>query len=202
MLMGLYSCGFLHYMATKEAENKSENEIEDYLIKNKIAYADFSISLPDDLIDSLSAKEHALHLWQLERGVPQSTIQLRVYDSLGKLINGYVQCYGDFKRLNILSEKDLRMFEHLPNNYDLLFDREFHLWGLNDAQEKEILSASKGKKYRFVVYWNIWSNYYSRVMLKEISRYLKKYQAEKTTMVILVNTDYTPKKSEVPPNSN
>lgn len=185
------SCSFVHYMGTKTTIDKSKLEVENYLVKNKVAFQDYNLFIKDELIDSLSIKKHAVNLWQLEHGVEQSTIQLRIYDSLGKLVNGYVQCYGEFKKLNILSEKPFKSFSHLPTNFDLQFKDNFDLWNITDSDQQEILAEAGRKKFTFVVYWNIWSNYYSKIMLKKLREYLKKFEMKNEVLIILVNTDYS-----------
>lgn len=185
------SCGFVHYMGTKSTVDKSSLEVNNYLIRNKISFYDYNLFIKDELIDSLSSKKHAVNLWQLEHGTEQSTIQLRIYDSLGVLVNAYVQCYGEFKRLNILSDKPYKKFNHLPTNFELQFNDNLDLWNINESDRQEILAKASQKKYTIVVYWNIWSNYYSKVMLKELRKYLKKYQMKDEVLIILVNTDFS-----------
>lgn len=186
------SCSFIHYMGTKEVVDKSKSDIDHYLLQNKVLYSDYNLLLKDELIDSLSTKKHAVNLWQYEHGTKQSTIQLRIYDSVGKLVNAYVQCYGEFKKLNILAEKPFKTFSNIPLA-DLQFNDNLELWSLTESEVQEILTKASEKKYTFVIYWNIWSNYYSRVMLKELRKYLKKYQMKDEVLIILVNTDFSKK---------
>ena len=189
--LSISSCSFVHYMGTKSTVDKSTLEIDNYLTTNKIDYYDYNLLLKDEMIDSLSSKRHAVNLWQLEYGTTQSTIQLRIYDSLGELVNAYVQCYGEFKRLNILSEKPFKTFSHLPTNFDLRFRDNLDLWNISEVDRQEILVKTSSKKFTFVVYWNVWSNYYSRVMLKELKNYLRKFDMKNEVLIILVNTDYS-----------
>jgi hypothetical protein len=190
-LITVTSCSFLHYMGTKSTVDKSKLEVENYLVKNKVGFQDYNLFIKDELIDSLSSKKHAVNLWQFEHGVEQSTIQLRIYDSLGVLVNGYVQCYGEFKRLNILSEKPFKTFSHLPTNFDLRFRDNLDLWNISESDRQAILVKASKKKFTFVVYWNIWSNYYSKIILKKLKKYLKEFQMKNDVLIILVNTDYS-----------
>lgn len=190
-LMIISSCGFVHFMGTKATVDQSKPEVANYLIENNLDCYDYNLLFKDELIDSLSIKKYALNLWQLEYGTTQSTIQLRIYDSLGKLVNGYAQCYGEFKKLNILSEKPFKTFSHLPTNFDLRFKDDIDLWDISESDRQEIFVKANEKKYTLVIYWNIWSNYYSKVMLKELRKYLQKFQMKKEVLIILVNTDYS-----------
>ncbi|AEA44236.1 hypothetical protein [Fluviicola taffensis] len=193
-LTTISSCGLIHYMGTKPFMDKTRYEVETYLAKNNIIYYDHSILMKDELIDSLSAKKHALDLYKLEKGTMQSQMQLRIYDSLGKLINGYCQCYGDMNRLNILSEKGFKKFEHLPTNYELKFKDNLSLWNINESEEQRILLGAQEKKYTIVIYWNIWSNHYSKIMLKKLKEYLLKFEMKNEVLIILVNDDGFPSK--------
>lgn len=176
-------------MATKEPVAKSVAEVNGYLQQENMTYYDYSILLPKESVDSLSATNHALNLWKLERNVPQSAIQLRVYNSSGQLVNGYSQCYGNMNRVNILSEKDSKQFDQFPNNYSLQFSSEIKLWNIPSEQQKAIKKAHSHMRYTFVIYWNIWSNYYSKVIFKNLEKYLSRFQMREEVLIILVNTD-------------
>jgi hypothetical protein len=186
----LHACGFVRYMGTKEPCEKTEPEIEAYLHEHKISNFDYSLCLNDQLTDSLSAATYALDTWKLERHTPQSKMQIRIYDSVGRFLNGYAQCYGDFKRLNILKEKDFVYFRHLPNNTSLSFSNECDLWKVDTGVRSEIARLAAARTYTIIVYWNVWSNYYSTVMLREVQKYRKRFDPAGTkTVIILVNTD-------------
>jgi len=183
------SCTFIRYINTHEIVPKSEVEIVNYLIKNKVSCYDYAFSLPVSKIDSFSKKNHALDLWKLNRDEEQSTIQIRIYDSLGLLINGYTQCYGNMVKLNIFSEKETKQFAWLPNNYSLRFENELQLLSICKDKQDEILLKSSQKKYTIVVFWNIWSNYFSRIMLTKLKQYILKYRMDDNLLIILINTD-------------
>lgn len=192
-LMFLFqSCSLIHFMGTKQIEDKSEQDIQLYLKDIDFKDYDYSFLLPKDNLDSLDAKRHVLDLWKYDRQTEQSTIQIRIYDSTGKLLNGYAQCYGEMNRINILAEKEFKQFKQFPNNFDLVFEDELSLLDLSKDIQSEILDISKIKKYTIVIYWNIWSNYYSRVIFKNLEKYLKKYKNRDDFLIILVNTDNIP----------
>ncbi len=180
------SCGFFHFVGTKDEVAKSELEILDYAKKNKFVFDEHFV-LYSDVRDSFSNKTHALDLWKLERNKEQSFIQLRIYDSFGNLVNGYAQCYGELNRVNILAEKDFRTMVQFPNNFDLKFADNLKLF--TASSEELMLKESQGKKYTMVIYWNIWSNYYSRIMFRKLGQYLKKYKMRDQIYIISVNTD-------------
>jgi hypothetical protein len=172
-----------------ERVDKNEIEVSKYLEINKVNFYDYSFILPKISIDSFSNENHALDLWKYQRQKKQSSIQIRIYNSSNHLINGYLQCYGNMNYLNILSEKNTKHFEQLPNNYSLLFENELSLLNISEKIKNEIKLKSFQKTYTIVVYWNIWSNHFSKIIFKKLRRYLKKFEMQNNVLIILINTD-------------
>mgnify|MGYP003618252313 FL=1 len=189
-IFSFQSCTFIRYMNTKEIVNKNESEIAKYLESNKIDFYDYSFVFSGiNNIDSLSNENHVLDLWKYERGTEQSTIQIRVYNSSGNLINGYTQCYGNLNSINILSEKNTKIFQRLPNNYSLLFENELSLLNIQEKVKDEIKLKSSQKTFTIVIYWNIWSNHFSKIIFQKLKKYLKRYEMYDDVLIILINTD-------------
>ena len=128
-------------------------------------------------------------MWKYERQTEQSTIQIRVYNSDGSLVNGYTQCYGDMNKINILSEKNTKLFKQFPNNYSLLFEDELSLLNISDGMKDEIKLKYPQKTFTFVVYWNIWSNHFSKIIFQKLRIYLNKFDMQNNVLIILINTD-------------
>ena len=188
-IFSFQSCTFIRYMNTKEIVNKNDSEIAKYLESNKIDFYDYSFVFSGISIDSLSNENHVLDLWKYERGTEQSTIQIRVYNSSGNLINGYTQCYGNLNSINILSEKNTKLFQRLPNNYSLLFENELSLLNIQEKVKDEIKLKSSRKTFTIVIYWNIWSNDFSKIIFQKLKKYLKRYEMHDDVLIILINTD-------------
>src|SRR5690554_6301446 len=93
--IGLNSCGFIHYMGTKERDDKEEEEIIEYLNKIKFETYNYSLRMQPYFLDKLADSNHVLDLYKLERNNGQSTMQIRVFNPKGELITGYTQCSGD-----------------------------------------------------------------------------------------------------------
>lgn len=183
------SCSFIHFMGTKQIEDKSEQEVQLYLKSIDFENYDYSFLFPKHNFDSLGVKRHVLDLWKYEHQGKQLTIQIRIYDSEGKFLNGYTPCYGDMKKVNILADKEFKEYKQFPNNFDLVFEDELLLWDLSKDTYSKILKINKNKKYAIVIYWNIWSNYYSRVIFKNLEKYFNKFNNREDCLIILVNTD-------------
>ena len=186
--LSLGSCNLVHYLGTKAPEFKSQSEVESYLQQQMVAY-DHLLLLGEAQAYLLDQPYFALNLWKLEQGVAQSTIQVRIFNSQGILVNAYSQCYGNLERVNIFESKDFTCFDQFPNNYALTLGNELNHLIPNPLQSKAILEQSKSVQYTLMVYWNIWSNHYSRIILKKLNHYLTKYDMKKNCQIILINTD-------------
>src|SRR5690554_3700766 len=188
--MSLNSCGFIHYMGTKERVDKEEEEIIEYLNKIKFDTYNYSLRMQPFFLDKLADSSHVLDLYKLERNIEQSTMQIRVFNPKGELITGYTQCSGDLNLINILRKEEFVRYDNWFNNYALNYKDEFELFVISEEKKNKILRESEGKN-RIVIYWNIWSNHYSKIMLKKTKKYIKKFDPDMTnTFVIIVNNDY------------
>lgn len=189
-LIGLCSsCQVMHYLATDEPQDENPKEIKNYLSKNHITLYNYSFRIIDSLLPLMSEEKYAMNTYKLDHDARASPIQLRVYDSLGKLQNGYAQCYGPFKKLNILDSYPPRIIGHLPTNYNLKFVDDLDLWQIDEKTKDDILKKSKASTYTFVVYWNMWSKHFSKVVLEEMEKYVNEYSDKDIKFLyIIVNT--------------
>ena len=187
------SCGLVHYLGVKSPEAKSEDAQLHFLNKQKVGidFYDYAFQFPIKNLDSLSTWKYGINTHKLKNDVKASPIQIHIYDSYGNILNGHSQCFGDFNRLNILSEKEYKTFEWLPINRELKLSDQLNLLDVSDEIKQEILeNAFQGKKDVFYVYWNEWSNHYSKIMFRKMKEYFKKYPERKDEIIIVfVNTD-------------
>lgn len=183
------SCGFINYMNTKARVDKSKDEIKAYLNKINFNTYNYSLQMKPYFLDKLAEEKHVLDLYKLKRNSEQSSMQIRVFNADGHLITGYAQCYGNLNLINILKKRNFVKYDKLYNNYELEYKDEFDLFVINEEIKNKIISESVGKN-RIVIYWSIWSNHYSKIMLKKTKKYIKKFDPEMTnTIVIIVNND-------------
>jgi hypothetical protein len=179
-------------MGTSEPADESPGEVAAYLKKKHLDFADHSLFFEDSLRNLFSTPFYAIDTYKLARNTPQSLMQLRIYDRSGKLVNAYTQCYGPFRRRNIIKTKEFQFWQ-FPTNFNLRFSDEPSLWAVSNLEKEQIRQAALQHDYTFVVYWNIWSNHYSKVMLKAVKKYLKRYESENFKIqVVLVNTGINP----------
>jgi len=177
-------------MNTKEKVDKTNSEISSYLDDINFNTFNYSILMKSNFLEELGKEEHVLDLYKKERNIEQSTMQIRVYDTNGNLITGYTQCYGNLNRIDILEKKEFVKYERFPNNYKLRFEDEFELFNITSDEKNKIIRESSNKN-KIVIYWNIWSNYYSKIMLKKAKKYVREFDPEmKETFILLVNDDF------------
>lgn len=63
---------------------------------------------------------------------------------------------------------------------------------IDEAQKLKLLAECEKYDYTMVLYWNIWSNYFSRVVLDAASEYRLKHNSNnESVQVILINTATT-----------
>jgi hypothetical protein len=114
-----------------------------------------------------------------------SYIQLRIFNRDGSLHSAYSQCMGDFNSRNFVDSFPLKKNDYPFVNTQLKFKNELDLLLLNSETKEQILVKSEKYNYTYVVYYTIWTSYFSKHVLKEVSKIKKKHPNE--ALVILVN---------------
>ena len=155
----------------KEANNETPEEISKFLKKKKYGF-DESVLLIDSLNHLQESSEYLFA--QNDKGV--AAIQLRIFDSTGSYYTSFSTCHGDFHHKKAVSEIPIRknsQQEYINNSLSL--QKELILFDLNFAQKQTIETFAKNYKYTIVVYYTIWTNHFSEKVLKELSKFKKKY---------------------------
>jgi len=181
ILLFFTSCNLMRLINTTEEKNESALEIDKYLTKHKILY-DYSFQNIDSTSHLLKREKYRIN----DSSSIYSYIQLRVFDSLGELYSGYSQCMGSFNKKRFIEELPPKRNEYPFINNNLIFENELELIELDTEVKNTILKEYRRYNYIFVVYWNIWTNYFSRHVLKEVSRIKELNKGE--VLVLLVNT--------------
>ena len=195
-LLSLNSCGFVRLLGTTDQLDETEQEATEYLKSNGYSY-DYAFMMTDSLWYLLNSDSLVLNLYKHARGVNASPIQLRVFDRNGKFVTAYSQCYAGFKQRNILETYPPKVFDWWPSNPNLIFSNELKIMDINDAEKSILLDRIHKYDYTMVLYWNIWSNYFSKVVLKEASKYREEHNSNgESVQLILVNTAITMSENE------
>lgn len=178
----LVSCSILHLINVKKEKNESIYEVNAFLKKKKYTY-DESLFLNDSLhfLRKTSGYIHS----DLSKIV--SYIEVRIFDSSGANYTSFSQCHNDFAKKGFVSEIPIRLnSQQLYINNTLSLKNELVLFDINFAQKQSIETFAKNYKYTIVVYYTIWTNHFSEKVLKELSKFKKKYPNE--VYLILANS--------------
>ncbi len=190
LLLGMGSCSLIHYLYTTDPADETGEQISSYLESLDIPY-DYSLLLLDSVWYKLNEERHFLNRYKHSTGASASPIQLRLYNKKGEIINGYSQCYGDYKKFDFLNKDVEKLTNLVPTNYNLRLEDEFEMFDITEATKKEILLKARESDRIILCYWNIWSKYFSKVVLKGIRKYKQNHPDERT-LIILVNTGLDP----------
>lgn len=179
-LIALYSCDIMRLLNTSKQKDETTEEISVFLNKHKFIY-DYSFSNIDSTSNLLTDSIYKLD----KKSAIYSFIQLRIYDTSGKLYSGYSQCMGNFN-----SRKFIDSLPPLKNSYpylnsELEFKDELNLISISPETKMQVLQEYQRYDYIFVVYWTIWTNYFSKHVLREVSK-IKSEEPDRV-FVIFVN---------------
>jgi hypothetical protein len=181
LLLSLNSCDLIRLLNTSEQNDESTEEINSFLRKRKYKY-DYSFENVDSTSDSLARPKYRLN----NDRTNYAFIQLRIFKSNGELYSGYSQCMGNFNNRKFIDSLPPTKNTYPYINTELLFENELDLINISPGIKSQIIDKSKKYDYTFVVYWTIWTNYFSEHVLHEVSK--MKAEFPDKVLVILVNT--------------
>lgn len=182
------SCSLIHHLRMDEQNDENIIEIENYLKNNNLDFG-YLIQLVDSPYYIIDSPSHVLNMYKYERNIAASPVQVRIYSvDDDSLFIGYSQCYGPLKKFPFFNTYPPSKVDYLPNNYSLTLSNELHLF---DIEEDEInILKSKILKYEYiiVVYWNIYTKYYSKDTIKRVTKYVDQFDLKNKVMIILANS--------------
>lgn len=178
---------FIMSLSVEKQSDETPSEVAGYLKKYDFIY-DYSLFQIDSItIKTMNKSKHNLNPYSKN----VSAIQLRIYDKYGNLYTGFTQCMNSFVRNKFLGND----YPPHENEYDinetLELESEYELWNCSDDLLSKIKEDASKSEYTFVVYWNIWTQGLSRNVLREVTRYKKKF-SDKDILVVLVNNASDP----------
>lgn len=176
-----YSCGFIRLLNTSEEKDENSYEIDNFLKKHNYLY-DFSFQSIDSLNYLKKSETYKINLMNNK----VEYIQLRVFDSIGRLYTGFSQCMGDFNKKVIIDSFPPKKNTYPFLNNNLNFQNELKLIDASESVKNEVREISSKTSYTFVVYYTIWTNYFSKHVLKEVSKIKAKYK--NSVLILFVNT--------------
>lgn len=116
-----------------------------------------------------------------------AALEIRIFDSTGAYYTSFSQCHGDFNKKNVVSGMPIEKNDQQDYiNNSLSLKKELAIFDITYAEKFLIEALSKNYKYTIVVYYPIWVNHFSEKLLKELSKFKKKYPKE--VYLILANS--------------
>ena len=168
-------------MNTYEQKDESTEEMNAFLSKRKYHF-DYSFRNIDSTALLLADETYRIN----DSNVNYSYIQMRIYDSIGEFYSGYSHCMGSFNKRKFIDSFPPSKNTYPFLNTDLNFENELDLIHMDSLTPSDVLEKSKKNDYTIVVYWTMWTNYFSKHVLHEVSKIKEKYPDE--VFVMLVNT--------------
>ena len=162
----LQSCNFVHILSISEQRNTTEQEQELFLSNGKYI-CDFSFEVVDTLHKDLYSKRHMLFL---DNEKLFSAVQLRIYNSNGDLYTGFSQCTGDFVAKKPFATFPPEKKSHPYINTDLKFEHELELLKISEEEKQQVRSQAKNYPKTVVLYWAKYTGYFSKHILKNITK--------------------------------
>lgn len=176
----LFSCNLIRLLNMSEENNEKTEEINAFLKKHKYEF-DYSFENTDSTAKLLRSPKYRINNDSLR----YSYIQLRIYDSTGDLYSGYSICMGNFDKRKFIDSVPPARNTYPFINKNLKFENELDVIDITPETRNKVLHEYKSYDYVFVVYYTIWTNYFSKHVLKEVSK--AKARNRDKTMVVLVN---------------
>jgi len=193
LLFLLSSCfGAIHLLSVKKSSY--EPNYNTYLSSLKIDTSQ-SFQIKETYADSMSMLPYALDTYKLARGTGASVAEFRMYDSTGKLLTGYAQCWGPLKHFDILDSFPCKYDDRLPINKKLTFQKDVIFFAPNEQIKQQLLDSAKTKQFTIVVLYAEWAGWYSENMIKTLKKYMHKYGNNLYNVIYINNT--TPRLDKV-----
>lgn len=93
IFMAVSACLLPYAISIKDPKIESPQEYNPFLSKLG-ADTSFSYQIKNNYRDSVNKSPYAFYNYKIEKGYPQSTTQIIVFDSTGNLFYGYDTCFG------------------------------------------------------------------------------------------------------------
>lgn len=140
--------------------------------------------------DSLSDLKYAVNLYKVMHNSYASPVQFRFYDSTGKFITGWEQCFGNATKIGYFDTIPMQIatkFNVDYINYNLNFNQDINLFDINTNEKHKILSNIHNYDYTIVIFWAAWTGVFNKRNFQNIYEYIKKYK-KKTFYILKLNT--------------
>ena len=138
--------------------------------------------------DSLRIAKHSMNNYKLATGGKASALQIRMYDSLGRFIYGWEQCFGDLQKSHILDSLPFKENKYLLVNKNLSLLNDICLLDISKIEQDVFVKEIQKNEYTILVLWAGWTGWYGRNMFRQINKYLKIHQKNHKILFLKLNT--------------
>ncbi len=132
--------------------------------------------------DSLSNIKYAINLYKVKHGGHASPVQFRLYDSTGKFITGWEQCFGNAKKLGYFDTIPMHIsYKVYPKviNFNLSFYTDLKLFDIKEKEKQIILSNIHKYDYTIIIFWASWAGTFNKRNFENVYNYIRKYKNKK-----------------------
>lgn len=180
-------CSLLHFLTVNDKRPPETHAVYNAFLNNLHIDTTDSFQISGKYYDSLSSTRYALNTYKLKHDGKASPVQIRMYNSKNKLVNGYEQCFGDLSKLGMMDSVPMKKLSWLPVNYDLTLKNDLALLNVSPVCKQTILKECKNYDYTILVFYTKWAGWYSKNTVTMVKHYIlqnKKYRF----LFIKVNT--------------
>jgi len=188
-LLLLNKCFLFRIANLEDLTNKSPEEYNHFL--SEMNYdTTYSYQFNPLYYDSLETIKYSMNMYKIEHNSPGfSAIQIRWYDSTGKFISGFEQCFGKInKHTTLLDTFPMRRVKYLPINESLRLENDLKWINIPEEELPSVIKQSRSTDYTIILSYSIWAGWWNEHILEVFRDYLSEQDDDRYTL-ITVNFD-------------
>lgn len=191
IVLNFSSCSLIHYLSVDENQSPdTPSQYNSLLHALKIDTANSFQLKAVYYTDSLSTNKYAINSWKLTHNGKASSMQIRLYNSKGELVNAYEQCFGPLWGNSILKSVPDEKVEDTRINFKPTYLTDLTLLNIPDSKRLELYNERTNYDRILLVMYNRWSGWYSKHMLRKLRKYIRRNSKYK---FLFIKVDSAPK---------
>ncbi|WP_107038259.1 hypothetical protein [Brumimicrobium mesophilum] len=180
------ACLIPYLVSKKDPKIEDSNEYNSYLSKMG-GDTTYSYQLPQIYKDSINVSPYAFYNYKIEKAYPQSTTQIIVFDSSGKLYYGYDACFGLYELGEIFDSipfnKNIAHFEYNMNK-EMSLDKHLDLLELTSGERELITKEIKLHEFTVFVHYVKYNGLLVKKIIKKYNRHISKNDVDAFTIYV------------------
>ena len=150
----------------------------------------FSYNIDSSLRDAFIYDEkYCTYRWRLMYNTAASPIQTIMFDKNGNCVGGYELCYGNARMLDVYDE--VPIFQRNRYNDTIFnivnFKNYIDILDISDTEKEYITNTMKEYDFNLVVVWDYYAGYYMKRHLRQVKRYVKKFNDKYKFRIVYLN---------------